>query len=561
MEKSIQKRIEELGKIFDSFIEFYNLNSIHLYTYSDEKLVEIYCLGIESNVQPLEIKNRDIERIHSNLTIISSTRSKHLKNILHHFDLHVLSVLNISETTTYYLGLVFNSKRITAKKRKELTLIRENVEKLMQNYHLAKELNLYSTRLEQVLNEMGALHDVSRAIDSSDNLDTLLAYILKKTQMLMDVEAASMMLVVEGTNELEFKVVLGPKSDGVKPFRLPIGKGISGWVAQHGEPILIPDVYADPRFDPSFDKRSGFRTRSMLCVPLLYESKIIGVMTVLNRIDMEPFSESDKTLLMTFASQAALSIENAKLLIAALEKERLDQELRMASEIQNLLIPHEIPQIDQLDIDATYIPCKEVSGDFYDIIVLDENRAVFVVADVSGKGIPGAMVVSNMQASLKAYLKYCSNLIEVVTNLNEAIILNTTSDRYITFFIGLYDKRDGSFQYINAGHNPPLLINNNGDLTELNKGGIFIGYMPWEYEMDTVKLNSDDVLTLFTDGLVEAMNEHEEEFEKERLTELLIKNKKNGSKEILKTIINEVKEFAGATDFDDDFTVMVIKKV
>jgi sigma-B regulation protein RsbU (phosphoserine phosphatase) len=561
MDNKIQEKIKELENIFESFLDFYKLKSIHLYIYSHNEIKEIYQLGEKNQSQSLKIESKVLDKVHTKLTVLSSTRIKQFKEITRHFNLQVFSVLNVSKSTKYYLGLVFDTKRITSKKKKELIIIRENIEKLMQNYQMAKELNAYSKRLEQVLNEMGALHDVSRAIESSDNLDTLLTYILKKAKLLMNVESASMMLVVEGTNELEFKVVLGPKSKGVKPFRLPIGQGISGWVAQHGEPILIPDVYADPRFDPSFDKRSGYRTRSMLCVPLMYESKVVGVMTVLNRLDMEPFTESDKTLLMTFAAQAALSIENAKLLMAALEKERLDQELRMASEIQNLLLPREIPQRDKLDIDATYIPCKEMSGDFYDIIVLDENRTVFVVADVSGKGIPGAMVVSNMQASLKAYLKYSSNLIELVTHLNEAIILNTTSDRYITFFIGLYDKRDNTFQYVNAGHNPPLLIRSNDELKELNVGGIFIGSLPWEYETDTVMLEKDDLLTLYTDGLVEAMNGDEEEFEKERLTEVLKINKKNSSKEILKLIISAVKKFAGATDFEDDFTVMVIKRV
>ncbi len=561
MDNTIQEKINELENIFESFLDFYRLKSIRLYIYSHGEIKEIYHVGDKSANRVLNTDSNTLGKIEKKVTVLSASRSKQVKELLQYFNLQSFSVLKVSESTKFYLGLVFNTKRVTAKKKKELIIIRENIEKLMQNYQMAKDLNAYSHRLEQVLSEMSALHDVSRAIESSENLDTLLKYILKKAKKLMKVESASLMLALEETNELEFKVVLGPKSEGVKPFRLPIGQGISGWVALHGEPILIPDVYADPRFDPSFDKRSGYRTRSMLCVPLIYESKVTGVMTVLNRLDMEPFGESDKTLLMTFAAQAALAIENTKLLMAALEKERLDQELRMASEIQNLLLPGEIPLRDQLDIDATYIPCKEMSGDFYDIIVLDENRTVFVVADVSGKGIPGAMVVSNMQASLKAYLKYSSNLIELVTHLNEAIMLNTTSDRYITFFIGLYDKRDDTFQYINAGHNPPLLIGGNNNLKELNVGGIFIGSLPWEYEMDMVKLEKGDLLTLYTDGLVEAMNEREEEFEKERLTQVLRNNKNKPSTDILNSIIVSVKEFAGATDFEDDFTVMVIKRI
>jgi sigma-B regulation protein RsbU (phosphoserine phosphatase) len=563
MKDSMQENIKEIEKIFSSFIDFYNLKSFHIYTYDQNELKETYRLGKDELGQhpPLKIDEIVIKKAELRKIVFSNTRSKYLKKITTHFGLHVFSIINASEKSKFYLGLIFESNKITDRKKREHTTIHDTIEKLLQNFMMVKEIEVYNERITDVLTEVSALHDISRAIEFSNDLDSLLGFILKKAKDLMKVESASMMLVVEGTNELEFKVVLGPKSKTVRPFRLPIGKGISGWVAEHGEAILIEDVYADPRFDPTFDKRSGYRTRSMLCVPLKWDNRVVGVMTVLNPLDKKPFVSDDKKQLLTFAIQAALSIENAKLVASALEKERLDQELRMASEIQTLLLPRKIPDLDFLDIDATYIPCKEMSGDFYDIIILDENRTVFVVADVSGKGVPGAMVVSNMQASLKAFLKYSSNLIEVVSQLNEAIILNTTSDRYITFFIGIYDKRDDSFQYINAGHNPPLLIRDNDELVELNIGGIFVGSLPWEYEMDTIFLGKNDLLTLFTDGLVEAMNEKEEEFEKERLSALLKKNKKQSSKEILKTIIHEVKEFAGAADFEDDFTVMVIKRV
>jgi sigma-B regulation protein RsbU (phosphoserine phosphatase) len=559
----MKKNVEEIENIFISFMYFYNLKSFHFYNFNGDSLEEIYRMGEKklSKHPSLKIDAKVLDKVDKRLTVYRNTRSKYLKSIFNHFGLHTFSVLKTLETNRYYLGLIFKTDKITDRKRKEHATIHDTIEKLLQNFMMLKEIEVYNERITDVLTEVSTLHDISRAIDYSNDLDSLLAFILKKAKDLLKVESASMMLVDEKANELEFKVVLGPKSETVKPFRLPIGQGISGWVAEHGEAILIEDVYSDPRFDPSFDKRSGYRTRSMLCVPLKWNKKVIGVMTLLNPLDKKPFNKDDKKQLMTFAIQAGLSIENAKLVASALEKERLDQELRMASEIQNLLLPREIPNLDLLDIDATYIPCKEMSGDFYDIIIIDENRTVFVVADVSGKGVPGAMVVSNMQASLKAFLKYSSNLIELVTQLNDAIILNTTPERYITFFIGLYDKRDDSFQYINAGHNPPLLIRRNDELVELNIGGIFIGSLPWKYEMATIYLEKNDLLTLYTDGLVEAMNEKEEEFEKERLTKLLRENKKKSSKEILKTIIKEVKDFAGAADFEDDFTVMVIKRV
>jgi sigma-B regulation protein RsbU (phosphoserine phosphatase) len=432
---------------------------------------------------------------------------------------------------------------------------------LVNNENLVQDLEGSSERMQKMLREMVTLHEITHALESSDNLDSLLEYIMQKSQNVMTAEAASLMLVLEDTNELEFKVTLGPKAKEVKPFKLPIGQGISGWVAQTGEAVLIPDAYSDPRFDPSFDKRSGFRTNSMLCVPMIHKSKIVGVMTLINKLDGTPFNENDQNLFTIFASQAALSIENARLLFAAIEKERLDKELQVASEIQRLLIPQEIPKSSFLEIAAEYIPCKEVGGDFYDIIRLDENRYIFVVADVSGKGIPGALVVSNMQATLRAFLEYSDDLLPVVSRLNEAIIRQTTTDRYITFFIGLYDHTKSKLAYINAGHNPPLLINKNGDMKELKTGGIFIGYMPWEYEIEEISFKKDDTLVMYTDGLVEAMDSDEEEFELTGLKKTIKGCLSSSTEKLKEVIIEKVHDHIGAIPLADDFTLLISRRI
>jgi sigma-B regulation protein RsbU (phosphoserine phosphatase) len=432
---------------------------------------------------------------------------------------------------------------------------------LINNENLVQDLEGSSERMQKMLREMVTLHEITHALESSDNLDSLLEYIMQKSQNVMTAEAASLMLVIEETNELEFKVTLGPKAKEVKPFRLPIGKGISGWVAQTGEAVLIADAYSDPRFDPSFDKRSGFRTNSMLCVPMIHQSKIVGVMTLINKLDGMPFNENDQNLFTIFASQAALSIENARLLFAAIEKERLDKELQVASEIQNLLIPQEIPQSTFMEIAAEYIPCKEVGGDFYDIIKLDKDRFIFVVADVSGKGIPGALVVSNMQATLRAFLEYSDDLLPVVSKLNEAIIRQTTTDRYITFFIGLYDHKKSKLTYINAGHNPPLLINKKGDMQELKTGGIFIGFMPWEYELEEISFNKDDTLVMYTDGLVEAMDSEEAEFEMRGLKKTIKESLSVSPEKLKEKIIDRVNDHIGAVPLSDDFTLLISRRI
>jgi sigma-B regulation protein RsbU (phosphoserine phosphatase) len=290
---------------------------------------------------------------------------------------------------------------------------------------------------------------------------------------------------------------------------------------------------------------------------MIHQSKIVGVMTLINKLDGKPFNENDQNLFTIFASQAALSIENARLLFAAIEKERLDKELQVAAEIQKLLIPQTIPQSSFLEIAAEYIPCKEVGGDFYDIIKLENDRFIFVVADVSGKGIPGALVVSNMQATLRAFLEYSDELLPVVSKLNETIIRQTTADRFITFFIGIYDHKKSSFTYINAGHNPPLLVSKKGEIQELKTGGIFIGFMPWEYEIEEISFNKGDTLVMYTDGLVEAMDSEEEEFQMTGLKNTIKESLSMNSDQLKEKIIDRVHDHIGAVPLTDDFTLLI----
>ena len=488
-------------------------------------------------------------------------QNSELFKVCDHFNVHALFPIRLEKKCLAFLAIHSVIPTFTSRQIEIGRFMTDYIGNMLHNENLVNNLQDYSRRIERMLNEMGTLHEITHALESTDNIDTLLEYIMKKSQIVMQAESASMMLVIEETNELEFKIVLGPKASEVKPFRLPIGKGIAGWVAKSGKPVLIPDCYSDPRFDPSFDKRSGYRTRTMLTVPMLYKAKTLGVMSIINRLDGNPFDENDQILFTIFASQAALSIENALLLHAAIEKERIDKELQVASEIQKLLIPQTLPESSFLEISAQYLPCKEVGGDFYDVIKIDDHRFIFIVADVSGKGIPGAMVVSNMQATLRAFLEYSSDLKSVVSKLNDAIIRQTTSDRYITFFIGMYDHTAETFTYINAGHNPPILINKKGEIRELRKGGVFIGYVPWEYESETIPMVRGDTIIMYTDGLVEAMNEKEDEFEFPRLKALASENRTASCLKLKELIFTHVKEHIGDSPMTDDFTLLISRRL
>lgn len=543
-----------LKNSLDFYKNIFNYKNILLLSNESKKLSVLFQTNAK-NYSKFEYDSKRLKTKEKVYLKQNHKKNSFIVNLCDHFNVQMLFKVNDS----YIIAIDKLKKGIQEQEIKLGIFFAQYLENLLKSEKLVIDLELNSKRLRQMITEITTLHEITRALDSGQNLEALLYYIMEKCKQIMNAEATSLMLVIPETNELEFKIVLGPKSEEVKPFRLPVGKGIAGWVAKTGNPVLIPDAYADDRFDPSFDKRSGFVTRSMLCVPMIYKNKNIGVMTVLNRLDQFSFTENDQVLLTIFASQAALAIENAKLLLEAIEKERLQKELQVAAEIQNLLIPQKLPRIKKMDISATYLPCQEISGDFYNIIPLGNKRYAFIVADVSGKGIPGAMVVSNMQATLRAYLEQSENLLNIVSKLNLSITNQTTDDRYITFFIGIYDEREMTLEYINAGHNPPLHYTKNKEIKKLKTGGIFIGFLPFEYKSDKIQLNSGDILVFYTDGLVEAMNEKNEEFGETKVINIMKKKSISTSRIIQNKLIDEVKKHIGDKKLDDDFTLVVAK--
>lgn len=509
----------------------------------------------QQNFRSFNYRKKDLKAF--NYTVIKEKHlnNSELQNFCNHFSVQVLFPFY----NKFFVGICESVKKVSTKEIKIGEFFAQYLENLFKNEKLFADFENNSKRMQQMITEISTLHEITRALDSGRSLESLLHYIMGKCKRIMNAESASLMLVTETGDELEFKITLGPKSEEVKPFKLPMGKGISGWVAQSGEPVLIPDAYKDKRFDPTFDKRSGYKTRSILCVPMMYKNKTIGVMTVLNRLDQFSFTENDQMLLTIFAAQAALAVENARLLIEVIDKERLDKELQVAAEVQSLLIPRQLPNIKGLDISATYLPCLEISGDFYNIFPIGENKFIFVVADVSGKGIPAALVVSNMQATLRAYLEYSSDLLSIVSRLNECIIAQTTTDRYITFFIGLYHADTLEFEYVNAGHNPPIYYKGKNKLSTLKTGGLSIGFFPFEYKSDKIRLKSGNILLLYTDGLIEAMDSNEEEFGEHRLIETINENAQKTSSEIKEKIIDKINNHIGEKKLDDDFTLFVAK--
>lgn len=297
-----------------------------------------------------------------------------------------------------------------------------------------------------------------------------------------------------------------------------------------------------------------------LIIPMQLQGETKGLILLGKRANESEYSEADIEYIYSVGSLAIVSIENQRLFKEALEKQKIEEDLEIAHDIQRNLLPHKIPRFKNFDVVANTVFSKQVGGDYYDVIILDENNFSIAIADVSGKGVSAALMMASLQAFLKTICKHGMKIDDATGLINDLIEENTTDGKFITFFWAVIDDEKKQMLYVNAGHNPPLLIRK-GKITKLDKGGIILGVMKTivQYSSEKLQLEEDDVIVLFTDGVSEAMNQTGEEFSDERLEKLSLSVVGKSAEDISVTIQNEVNKFAYGTVQSDDITLMVIK--
>ncbi len=297
-----------------------------------------------------------------------------------------------------------------------------------------------------------------------------------------------------------------------------------------------------------------------LIIPLRLKEETRGVMMLGEKIGDTEFTPSDIEFLTTLGNQAMTTLENARLFKETLEKQRMEDDLRIAKNMQQRLLPSTIEQPEGYEIKGINIPSREVGGDYYDVIQIDKHSYGIVIADVSGKGAGAALLMSNLQAGLRALVGGDLGLAAIISRLNRLIYDNTDLEKYITFFYGILNTKTHTFTFCNAGHNPPYLINAKGSIQELKTGGIVLGMMQdAAYETETIELHKEDTIVMYTDGITEAMNAQEDEFGELRLQEIIKENKKESAEHIIEVISSDVKNYTGNTLQSDDITMVVVK--
>lgn len=408
--------------------------------------------------------------------------------------------------------------------------------------------------------QMKALLESVKLINSTLDLDELLFLIMDEITRNLNAERGTLYIVDESKNEIWSKIALGDKE---LVIRQPVGKGISGHVAETGKVLNIRDAYNEPRFNPEFDKKSGYRTRSILCMPVNDRTgKTIAVLQILNKRNGF-FDKKDEFFTAVFTDYISLAIQNAQLYREALERKSLEDEIAVAGEIQKLLLPAKLPQLDEYELFAYHRPSRYIGGDYYDLF-FNQDALNLILADVSGKGTPAALLMASLQATVHNIIGNSHTSLDIVNTINSHLYSITAPDKYATLVWGRIDLSRHSFTYITAGHVPPFLfkrIQQDISVTELPIAGIPVGLLPkFDFREGSVQLNEDDILVICSDGITEAQNGNEEMFDNHRLVKIVSNNFHQDAETIGRKIIEEVSSFQKNGSYEDDITLLIIKR-
>lgn len=404
--------------------------------------------------------------------------------------------------------------------------------------------------------ERELLFEVGTRISATLDRDEVLELILDGLQEVVGYNAAGIFLVDVDNDEISHHMLRGYDEDSVSKVRLKVGDGLVGFSAEEAKSLVVNDVRRNPHY---INARAN--TRSELVTPLSVAGAVIAVIN-LESDRARAYRNRHLKLLQTFGAQAAVAIENASCYTDAQEKRYLEQELAIAGEIQQALLPHSPPEIPGLDVAAFMKPTESVGGDLYDLVPLNEGRLGVAIGDISGKGTPAAILMASLYASFRSLTRRDLSLSDIMRQLNNLLCENFGIGRFATFFYGVICTRSMEIEYSNAGHFAPILIKPGEGPRFLSDGGIVLGYIPdSRYSESIEKIESGDVLVLYTDGIIEAENPDGEMFGEERLTEICATMIGRSAREVLKGIRKAVGEHCGDSEQIDDITLVVVRAV
>jgi len=418
-------------------------------------------------------------------------------------------------------------------------------------------VTLVHTEKRQALKDLSGIVEATKMLNSTLDLAELINIILQLATKHTEADRGTVFLTDPEREEIWSLVGLGLEAHEI---RLPMTKGIAGWVAKHGEIVNLRDAYEDLRFEPEFDKRLGYRTRTVLCLPIRNKDDVvIGVLQLLNKRS-GVFTSGDEGFLGALSDHVALALENAQLHRELIAKQRLERDLELARSIQRGLLPDVPPTMEGFDIAVSHRSSQMVGGDYYDFVKITDDTMLTVIADVEGKGVASGLVMANLQATLRALVAHLHSLERLVSAVNNMILADTRAQKFMTFFACMLDTRHRALHYINAGHVPPAVLRASGEVLYLREGGMVMGVFPdVPYDRGFLPLESGDIMVGCTDGITEAMDTKDDEYGSERLVEAVGRFRHLPAQQIVESVLEEVERFSRGGTHEDDRVIYVLK--
>ncbi|MCC6550816.1 MAG: SpoIIE family protein phosphatase [Ignavibacteriaceae bacterium] len=474
-------------------------------------------------------------------TRVSNGISSFLKD--HHFEITEVIESSRKKLGIIALGEKINKAPYSDEEKEFLKIILNLAATSIENSQFIEELKVLNRQLDGRLNSLSSLFELSKefsALVDEGRISKLLIYSLLGNFMMSG-------YAVIYCDDRRLRILESTYPKAVLMSTIEGRSAVSINRIMQGREI--------------FDIFPGLESFAVsLCIPMQVQGESRGYMVLGPRINKSDYSEKDREFIYSVGGLAINALENKRLFKEALEKQKMEEELQIAKEIQKNLLPKFLPQIPEIEFAADSIPSKQIGGDYYDILQTGDSLYTVAVGDVSGKGVPAALLMANLQAFLKVTAKQNLPIEEATGLINNLITENTSDGRFITFFWLILDADEKNLQYVNAGHNPPLFIRN-GKISHLDKGGIIFGVAPTmiPYIAEDVSLQKDDLIVLFTDGVTEAKNPDDDEYSDERFESLILRHASSGADEIMKVIKDDLREFVKATPQSDDITVVILK--
>jgi sigma-B regulation protein RsbU (phosphoserine phosphatase) len=413
---------------------------------------------------------------------------------------------------------------------------------------------------DALLHEYRAVVEALRTIASTLDVETILQRLLYLTHQMLGFEYCTILLIDDDGKRMNVAARYGYPESIVQHVELAVGRGVTGRVAQTGEPLNVPDVRHEDRY------LAGLKgARSELVVPLEAEGRVIGVFDVQSP-KPDVFNQRDTELLQVLADIAGIAISNARAHRAALKardeelrRRALEREINLGRTFQERLLPDADPVLAGYDIAGTNLPGRKLSGDYFDYIRLPNGHLGVAVADVSGKGVPAALLAASLQATLRSHVENVYSIARIMERANDSFCRTTAPESFATLFYGVLDPA-GALTYVNAGHNPPLLVRASGAADRLVDGGTVLGMFPGtRYAEGHARFSDEDCLVIYTDGLSEA--EHDGDlFGERRIVDVVHALAGAPARVVAATLITEADSFSGEGASPDDMTVVVVKR-